>query len=179
MQQSLPENQKVQEWRETERRLCQQNVDCWHQSTEQLLSIMECQADSMQVLTALQMEQIPPQPLYQNSFPCSLMSPPTHFPQHPVSYRHQLPPTPVASPPSPANYDPYLLHSTPITMHFSQSEVQHSLHGTPDRKAEYDTRTYANLGLSRSPPRPLPSSHTAQMCHAMCVSPAVVFLFNK
>ncbi|XP_074822441.1 uncharacterized protein LOC141995268 [Natator depressus] len=106
MQQSLPENQKVQEWRETERRLCQQNADCRHQSTERLLSIVECQADSMQALTALQAEQIPPQPLYQNSFPCSLMSPPTHFPQYPVSYRHQLPPTPVASPPSPANYNP-------------------------------------------------------------------------
>ncbi|XP_073172929.1 uncharacterized protein [Lepidochelys kempii] len=52
MQQSRTENQKVQEWRETERRLHQQNVDCRHQSTERLISIMEHQVDSMQVLVA-------------------------------------------------------------------------------------------------------------------------------
>nr|XP_048707410.1 uncharacterized protein LOC125637224 isoform X2 [Caretta caretta] len=86
----------------------------------------------------------PLQPLSQNSFPCAPMSPPTHFPQHLGSYRHQLPPTPVASPLSPENYDPHPLHSTPITMQYSHPEVQHSLHSTPTRKAEYD-RTYANL----------------------------------
>ncbi|EMP30245.1 hypothetical protein UY3_12665 [Chelonia mydas] len=130
MQQSLNENQKAQEWRETERRLHQQNADCRHQSTEQLISIVERQVDLIQVLIALQTEQIcarrPLQPLSKNSFLCVPMSPPSHFLQHAVSYHHQLLPTPVASPPSPANYDPYPLHSTPITMHFSQSEVQHA-----------------------------------------------------
>ncbi|XP_039359956.1 uncharacterized protein LOC120384920 isoform X3 [Mauremys reevesii] len=48
MQQSLNENHKAQEWWESKRRVCQQNVDRWHQSTERLLSIMECQVDSIQ-----------------------------------------------------------------------------------------------------------------------------------
>ncbi|KAM7174336.1 uncharacterized protein RBU57_000989 [Macrochelys suwanniensis] len=155
MQQSLNKNLKVQEWRESERRIRQQNEERQHksvelrqQSTDQLISIMEHQADSIQALVAMQAEHYrapSPQPLSQNCFPCASMSPPTHFPQHPGSYHHQLPPTPVASPPSPENYDPYPLHSTPITMHYSHPEVQHSLHSTPDRKAEYDNRTYANL----------------------------------
>nr|XP_042705482.1 uncharacterized protein LOC122173633 [Chrysemys picta bellii] len=53
MQQSLNENQKVQEWRDNERRVRQQNEDRWHQSTEQLLSIMEHQVDSVQALIAM------------------------------------------------------------------------------------------------------------------------------
>ncbi|XP_077682917.1 uncharacterized protein LOC144270368 [Eretmochelys imbricata] len=182
MQHSSNENQKVQEWRDRERRISQQNEDCRHksavlrqQSTDRLISIMERQADSIQVLVAMQAEHYrawtlsplpppPPQPLSQNSFLCALMSPPTHIPQHPGSYRHQLPPTPVASPPSPENYDSYPLHSTPITMQYSHPEVQHSLHSTSKRKAEYDNRTDANLWLYRSPPHPL----------ALSVSQAVV-----
>ncbi|XP_050822878.1 zinc finger and SCAN domain-containing protein 29-like [Gopherus flavomarginatus] len=101
MQQSLTENRKVHEWQETKRRLCQQNADHCHQSTERLLSIIEHQVDLMQVLIAdgadLRPSSPPPsQPLSQNSFPCVPMSLPTHCPQHPVSYRHQLPLTPVA-----------------------------------------------------------------------------------
>ncbi|XP_077683544.1 uncharacterized protein LOC144270756 [Eretmochelys imbricata] len=117
MQQSLNENQKMQEWRASERRICQQNVNRRHQSMERLLSIMEHQADSIQALVAMQGEHFCArpalQPLSQNSFPYAPMSPPTHFPQHPGCDRHQLPPTPIALPPSPANYDLYPLHSTP------------------------------------------------------------------
>ncbi|XP_074799290.1 uncharacterized protein LOC141981539 [Natator depressus] len=40
MQHSLNENQKVQEWWESERRVRQQHADRLHQSTEQLISIM-------------------------------------------------------------------------------------------------------------------------------------------
>ncbi|XP_077682693.1 uncharacterized protein LOC144270227 [Eretmochelys imbricata] len=156
MQHSSNENQKVQEWWDSERRIRQQNEERWHksmvlrqQSTDWLISIMERQVDSIQALVAMQAEhyhvRAPLQPLSQNSFPCAPMSPPTHFPQHPGSYPRQLPPTPVASPPSPENYDPYPLHSTPITMQYSDPEVQHSLHSTPNRKAEFDKRTYANL----------------------------------
>ncbi|XP_074790870.1 uncharacterized protein LOC141974798 [Natator depressus] len=72
-QQSLNENQKVQEWRETERRLHQQNVDHRHQSTEQLLSIMERQADLIQALVAMQTEHIrtcpPPAAVVPKLFP--------------------------------------------------------------------------------------------------------------
>ncbi|XP_074807979.1 uncharacterized protein LOC141986861 isoform X2 [Natator depressus] len=156
MQHSSNENRKVQEWWDSERRICQQNEERRHksavlrqQSTDRLISIMERQADSIQVLVAMQVEQYrarpPLQLLSQNSFPCAPISPPTYFPQHPGSYRHHLPPTPVASPPSPENYDPDPLHSTPITMQYGHPEVQHSLHSTPDRKAEDDNRTYANL----------------------------------
>ncbi|XP_048685779.1 proline-rich protein 29 isoform X2 [Caretta caretta] len=54
MQQSLNENQKAQEWQESERRVRRQNADRQHQSTEHLLSIMERQADSIQALVAMQ-----------------------------------------------------------------------------------------------------------------------------
>ncbi|XP_048676522.1 uncharacterized protein LOC125622465 [Caretta caretta] len=56
MQHSSNENQKVQEWGESGRRVCQQNADLQHQSTEWLLSIMERQADSIQALVAMQAE---------------------------------------------------------------------------------------------------------------------------
>ncbi|XP_048697513.2 uncharacterized protein LOC125632794 [Caretta caretta] len=149
MEHSANENQKVQEWQDSERRIRQRNEERRHksavlrqQSTDRLIRIMEHQADSIQALVTMQAEHYHArpllQPLSQNSFPCAPMSPPTHFPQHPGSYRHQLPPTPVASPPSPENYNPYPLHSTPIAMQYSHPEVQHSLHSTPDR-------TYANL----------------------------------
>nr|XP_048693137.1 uncharacterized protein LOC125630983 [Caretta caretta] len=156
MQQSPKENQKVQEWRESKSRIRQENAvhrqqstELRQQSTDWLISIMERQADSIQTLEAIQAEcyhaHRPLQPLSQNSLPCVPMSSPTHFPQHPGSYHHQLPPVPVASPPSSENYDPYPLRSAPLTMHYNHPEVQHSLHSTPDRKAEYDNRTDANL----------------------------------
>ncbi|XP_074831280.1 uncharacterized protein LOC142000708 [Natator depressus] len=56
MQLSTNENKKVQEWRENERRVRQQNADCRHQSTERLISIMEHQVDSIQALVAMQAE---------------------------------------------------------------------------------------------------------------------------
>ncbi|XP_037770675.1 uncharacterized protein LOC119567705 [Chelonia mydas] len=61
-QQSLNENQKLQEWRESERRVLQQNVDRRHRSTERLLSIMERQVDSIQALVAMQVEHFCPPP---------------------------------------------------------------------------------------------------------------------
>ncbi|KAM7169132.1 uncharacterized protein RBU57_004404 [Macrochelys suwanniensis] len=147
MRQSLKENQKVQEWRESESRIRQENAAHRRQSTDRLISIMERQADSIQALVAMQAEHYRVRTPPAASFPkLSLvsLSPPTHFPQHLGSYRHQLPPTPVASPPSPENDVPYPLHSTPI-LNYSHPEVQHSLHSTPDRKADYENRTYANL----------------------------------
>ncbi|XP_043365762.1 uncharacterized protein LOC122459080 [Dermochelys coriacea] len=110
MQYSSNENLKVQEWQDSERRIHRQNEEyrhkcavLWQQSMDRLISIMEHQAELIQALVAMQVEhyraQPPLQPLSQNSFPCAPMSPPTHFPQHPGSYHHQLPPTPVASPP--------------------------------------------------------------------------------
>ncbi|XP_077681469.1 uncharacterized protein LOC144269557 [Eretmochelys imbricata] len=82
MQQSLNENQKAQGWRESERRVRQQNADRRHQSMERLLSIMERQADSMHALIAMQAEHyrahLSLQPLSQNSFPCATV-PPCHL----------------------------------------------------------------------------------------------------
>ncbi|XP_044884174.1 uncharacterized protein LOC123376314 [Mauremys mutica] len=63
MQHSSNENQKVQEWWESERRICQQHEERWHKSavlqqksTDRLISIMERQADSIQALVAMQAE---------------------------------------------------------------------------------------------------------------------------
>ncbi|XP_053880328.1 uncharacterized protein LOC128835043 [Malaclemys terrapin pileata] len=63
MQHSSNENQKVQDWRESERRIRQQNKEHRHksavlrqQSTDRLISITECQADSIQALVAMQAE---------------------------------------------------------------------------------------------------------------------------
>ncbi|XP_074803720.1 uncharacterized protein LOC141984544 [Natator depressus] len=62
-QQSLNENLKAQEWRESERRIRQQNEVRCHKSTElrqrstdRLISIVERQADSIQALVAMQAE---------------------------------------------------------------------------------------------------------------------------
>ncbi|KAM7163468.1 uncharacterized protein RBU57_007787 [Macrochelys suwanniensis] len=61
MQQSLNENLKAQEWRESERRIRKQNEEHWHKnaelwqpSTDRLISIMERQADLIQALVAMQ-----------------------------------------------------------------------------------------------------------------------------
>ncbi|XP_053876004.1 uncharacterized protein LOC128832547 [Malaclemys terrapin pileata] len=63
MQQSLNKNLKAQKWKETERRIRQQNeehrhksTELWQQSTDRLISIMECQADSIQELVVMQVE---------------------------------------------------------------------------------------------------------------------------
>ncbi|XP_048696990.1 uncharacterized protein LOC125632589 [Caretta caretta] len=73
IQHSTNENKNVQEWQESERRVCQQNADCQHQSTEWLISIMERQADSIQVLVAMQAEHYrarpPPAALVPKLFP--------------------------------------------------------------------------------------------------------------
>ncbi|XP_048715527.1 uncharacterized protein LOC125640694 [Caretta caretta] len=60
MQHASNENRKVQEWRDSERRICQQNEELRHksavlqqQSTERLIGIMERQADLIQVLVAM------------------------------------------------------------------------------------------------------------------------------
>ncbi|XP_073170920.1 uncharacterized protein [Lepidochelys kempii] len=63
MQHSSNENQKVQEWQNSERRLRQQNEERQHksavlrqQSTDRLISITERQVDSVQALVAMQAE---------------------------------------------------------------------------------------------------------------------------
>ncbi|XP_053902027.1 uncharacterized protein LOC128846813 [Malaclemys terrapin pileata] len=63
MHQSLTENQKAQEWRESKSRIRQENAarrrrstEHRQQSTDQLISIMEHQAHSIQALVAMQAE---------------------------------------------------------------------------------------------------------------------------
>ncbi|XP_065254489.1 zinc finger CW-type PWWP domain protein 2 [Emys orbicularis] len=63
MQQSLKENQKAQEWRESESRIRQENAahrrrstEHQQQSTDRLISILERQADSIQALVAMQVK---------------------------------------------------------------------------------------------------------------------------
>ncbi|XP_043349267.1 uncharacterized protein LOC122455991 [Dermochelys coriacea] len=73
MHQSLHENKEVQEWRESERRFCQQNAKCWHRSAERLLNTVERQADLIQALVAMQAEHYrahpPPADLVPKLFP--------------------------------------------------------------------------------------------------------------
>ncbi|KAM7167297.1 uncharacterized protein RBU57_005847 [Macrochelys suwanniensis] len=64
MKQSLKENQKAREWRESESRLRQENtlhrqqsVQLRQESTKELISIKARQADSIQALVAMQAEQ--------------------------------------------------------------------------------------------------------------------------
>ncbi|XP_074802948.1 uncharacterized protein LOC141983858 [Natator depressus] len=63
MQHSTNENQKVQEWRDSERRICQENEECQHksavlqqQSMDWLMSIMQRQANSIQAFVVMQVE---------------------------------------------------------------------------------------------------------------------------
>ncbi|XP_050794665.1 3-hydroxyisobutyrate dehydrogenase, mitochondrial isoform X2 [Gopherus flavomarginatus] len=63
MDHSVTENQKLQDWRERESRICQKNAAARKKSTKQLISILAHQADSIQVLVAMQAEHyhaIPP-----------------------------------------------------------------------------------------------------------------------
>ncbi|XP_050805891.1 uncharacterized protein LOC127049292 isoform X2 [Gopherus flavomarginatus] len=56
MDHSVTENQKVQDWRERESRIRQKNAAARKKSTKQLISILARQADSIQVLVAMQTE---------------------------------------------------------------------------------------------------------------------------
>ncbi|XP_073186848.1 uncharacterized protein [Lepidochelys kempii] len=95
IQHSTNENKNVQEWRESERRVRQQNADCQHQSTEWLISIMERQANSIQVLVAMQAEHYrapPPAALVPKLFPLC-----HHVTSKPLSPTSRFLPPPAAS----------------------------------------------------------------------------------
>ncbi|XP_074801730.1 uncharacterized protein LOC141982993 [Natator depressus] len=87
MQHSSNENQKVQEWRDSKRRIRQQNEEHRHksgvlqqQSTDRLISIMECQADSIQALVAMQVEHYRACPPPRSPCPKTLsLVPPCHL----------------------------------------------------------------------------------------------------
>ncbi|XP_053881216.1 uncharacterized protein LOC128835652 [Malaclemys terrapin pileata] len=64
MRQSIKENEKAQDWRARESRICQENTahrrqSTAHrqQSTDRLISILECQADAIQELVIMQKEE--------------------------------------------------------------------------------------------------------------------------
>ncbi|XP_053887779.1 uncharacterized protein LOC128839109 [Malaclemys terrapin pileata] len=102
MHQSLKENQKVQEWRESESRIRLENAahrwrstEHWQQSTDQLISIMEHQADSIHALVAMQVEQYcacPPSPA---ALVPKLLCP--HVTSNPLSPTSVFLPPPAAS----------------------------------------------------------------------------------
>ncbi|XP_050810996.1 uncharacterized protein LOC127051965 isoform X2 [Gopherus flavomarginatus] len=56
MDHSARENKKLQDWRERESRIRQRNAVARKKSTKQLISILACQEDSIQVLVAMQAE---------------------------------------------------------------------------------------------------------------------------
>ncbi|XP_053862957.1 uncharacterized protein LOC128824970 [Malaclemys terrapin pileata] len=140
MMHSVAEKQELKEWQDSEKRDRKENVACQNETTEQLLNVMECQADTLQALLALQTEQLrahpPLQPLSQISFPCAPQIPPTHSYQPPGSSLYPLHSTPAPSQSSPADSQ-YPLHSTPIPLQFSPAEVQYPLHYTPKDKVAY------------------------------------------
>ncbi|KAM7145798.1 uncharacterized protein RBU57_014481 [Macrochelys suwanniensis] len=89
MKQSLKENQKAREWRESESRLHQENaahrrqsMQLRQESTKELISILARQADSIQALVTMQAEQYRARP------PCS------QCPKTLVPPRHHLPTSP-------------------------------------------------------------------------------------
>ncbi|XP_050772154.1 zinc finger and SCAN domain-containing protein 20-like [Gopherus flavomarginatus] len=133
----LPDwREKMHEWRQTRSR---RKELATKKSTKQLINLLAHQTDCMQSLVAMQADQYRgnPQPS-QSSLPCSPVFAQNTFLQQPGSYHHQLPPTPVRSPTSPENYNPYPMHSTPITMQHINPEVQQALNSNP-------SRTYSNL----------------------------------
>ncbi|XP_050802613.1 uncharacterized protein LOC127047822 [Gopherus flavomarginatus] len=128
--------EKMHQWRETQSR---RKELATKKSTKQLIRLLARQTDCMQSLVAMQADQYRANPLTpQSSLPCAPLFAQNPFLQQPGSYHHQLPPTPVRSPTSPENYDPYPMHSTPITMQYINPEVQQALHSNPGR-------TYSNL----------------------------------
>ncbi|XP_050798223.1 uncharacterized protein LOC127045766 [Gopherus flavomarginatus] len=128
--------EKMHEWRETQSR---RKELATKKTTKQLISLLARQTDCMQSLVAMQADQYRANPHpSQSSLPCSPVFAQNTFLQQPGSYHHQLPPTPVCSPTSPENYDPYPRHSTPITMQHINPEVQQALNSNPGR-------TYSNL----------------------------------
>ncbi|XP_043362165.1 uncharacterized protein LOC122458298 [Dermochelys coriacea] len=70
---STAEKQELKEWQDSKKRDRKENAARQNEAMEQLLNIIECQVDTLQVILALQTEQLcahpPLQPLSQNSFP--------------------------------------------------------------------------------------------------------------
>ncbi|XP_050816284.1 uncharacterized protein LOC127054255 isoform X1 [Gopherus flavomarginatus] len=129
--------EKMYQWTETQSR---RKELATKKSTKQLISLLAHQTDCMQSLVAMQADHYhaKPPPPAQSCLLCAPVFAQNPLLQHPGSYHHQLPPTPVRSPTSPENYDPYPMHSTPITMPHINPEVQQALHSNPGR-------TYSNL----------------------------------
>ncbi|XP_077668438.1 uncharacterized protein LOC144262492 [Eretmochelys imbricata] len=142
------EKQELKEWRDSEKRDQKENTARQNEATERLLNVMEHQADTLQVLLALQTEQLcahpPLQPLSQNSFSSVPQTQPTHSYQPPGSSLYPWHSTPTPSQSSTADSQ-HPLHSTPLPLQFGPAEVQYPLHCTPEEKAGYDPWTYTDL----------------------------------
>ncbi|EMP24514.1 hypothetical protein UY3_18439 [Chelonia mydas] len=148
MMHSAAKKQELKEWRDSENRDRKENAACQNEAMERLLNIMECQADMLQAILALQTEQLRTrpslQPLSQYSFSSSPQAPPTQSYQPPGSSLYPLHSTPAPSQSSTADSD-YPLHSTPVPLQFGPAEVQYPLHCTPKEKVGYDPWMYKNL----------------------------------
>ncbi|KAM7174871.1 uncharacterized protein RBU57_001334 [Macrochelys suwanniensis] len=86
MNQSLKENQKAREWRESESRLRQENtlhrqqsMQLQQESTKELISIMARQADSIQALVTMQAEQYRARPPCSHCSKTLCLVPPCHL----------------------------------------------------------------------------------------------------
>ncbi|XP_073192822.1 uncharacterized protein [Lepidochelys kempii] len=92
MMHSAAEKQELKEWWDSKKRDQKENVARQKEAMEWLLNVMEHQVDMLQVMLALQSEQLlarpPLQPPYQNSFPCT---PTTTNTLLSTSWLHSLP----------------------------------------------------------------------------------------
>ncbi|KAM7173250.1 uncharacterized protein RBU57_003871 [Macrochelys suwanniensis] len=109
MMHSVAKKQELKEWWDSKKRDGKENVARQNEATEQLLNVMEHQADTIPVLLAMQTEQLrahpPLQPWSQNSFP---YAPPRH---HQYTLINLLAPVgthciPLLPPHSPALWTP-------------------------------------------------------------------------
>ncbi|XP_050780017.1 zinc finger and SCAN domain-containing protein 20-like [Gopherus flavomarginatus] len=128
--------EKMYEWRQTQSRRKELATE---KTSKHMISLLARQTDSFESLVAMQADLYCGNPqASQSSLSCSPVFAQNTFLQQPVSYYPQLPPTPVRSLTSPDNYNPYPVHSTPITLQHSNPEVQQTLNSNPNK-------TYSNL----------------------------------
>ncbi|XP_050818174.1 zinc finger and SCAN domain-containing protein 20-like [Gopherus flavomarginatus] len=128
--------EKMHEWRQTKSRRKELAI---RKTSKQLISLLARQTDSFQSLVAMQADLYRGNPHpSQSSLSCSPVFAQNTLLQHPVSYYPQLPPTPIRSPTSTDNYNPYPVHSTPMMLQHINPEVQQTLNSNPNR-------TYSNL----------------------------------
>ncbi|EMP30356.1 hypothetical protein UY3_12523 [Chelonia mydas] len=144
MMHSTAEKQELKEWQDSEKKDRKENTACQNEAMEWLLKVMERQADTLQVILALQTEQLhahpPLQPLSRKSFDCTPQTLPTQYYQPPHSSLYPQ----HSTPPSITVDSHYPLYSTPIPLQFGPAKVHYPLHCSPRRRTLQQQKQYVN-----------------------------------